>query len=275
MRVKFIVILIGGLLLLMNAYGMCYTNNSFRNQSTAFTLDDDLDEWIADYSLNMTNPSGLFKFDGYRLYTNLSNLVNKNEGQFSNSSLDNFLVGGSGDFYRGYRFGSIVNRERYENDYEYSSDHSEFTDNDNNGTFDSRERYISETGTDTTDVSTEFIFALAGQKAKLDYGISFELYNNKCVSDRVTNYDTSSMDLVTGQLNRIASDDLNWGYDCKTNITAITLGGLYHKSQRLNIGGRIGISMEGYEANDNRLELCSTDRSPADADLLDQTYTKD
>ncbi|MCP4634506.1 MAG: hypothetical protein GY855_16380, partial [candidate division Zixibacteria bacterium] len=47
------------------------------------------------------------------------------------------------------------------------------------------------------------------------------------------------------------------------------------KSQRLNIGGRIGISMEGYEANDNRLELCSTDRSPADADLLDQTYTKD
>ena len=76
-----------------------YLPNSFRNLSTAGIFDDDYDL--------MLDPGRIPEIEGYRLYTNLSNLVTGLERPFINKSVDYFLVGGSGEFMKG-RYGGVV-----------------------------------------------------------------------------------------------------------------------------------------------------------------------
>ncbi|MCK4234767.1 hypothetical protein KAX75_10080 [candidate division WOR-3 bacterium] len=70
-----------------------FTDTSFRNASTAYLLEDDYDLWLGPYPL--PDPARLPLIEGARLYTNLSNLVDKSEEQFSNYDNNFFLIGGS------------------------------------------------------------------------------------------------------------------------------------------------------------------------------------
>ena len=268
MRAKIIAITVLTLLFISSS-ALSYTTNSFRNQSTAFTLDDDLDQWIADYSLFMPNPSGLFKFDGYRLYTNLSNLVDKNEEQFSNTSLDNFLMGGSGYLYRGYRFGSLINRYCDDSRIETGADRSVFTDNDGNGTYDAMRRYLSGNVHDTTSTENDFIFALAGRRSNLDYGFAYSMYSSGIITEISTSVDTVDTDLITNMYNRTAHGDNLNGLEDDFRSHTFTFGGLYRYSSNLSIGGRLGLSMRKQEEQNNGDNSYNLDRSPSDPNNLD------
>jgi len=259
-------------LILITELGFCFTRNSFRNQSTAFTLNDDLDYWIADYSLSMPNPSGLLKIDGYRLYTNLSNLVNKEENQFSNNSLNNFLLGGSGKLYGGYHFGSIVNRyiDKWKNT--NSTDNSKFTDNDGNGAYDSRKRYLSSDVVDESESDAGFTFALASRRNNLDYGISYVLQNRNNSSEESSSADTTDTDLVTNLDNAVSHGEIRGNTEQDSRSHIVTAGGLYRYSDDISVGARLGLSIEHQEDIDNGHVDYTRDRSPSDPDLLDITF---
>ncbi|RKX69787.1 hypothetical protein DRP53_07160 [candidate division WOR-3 bacterium] len=76
-----------------------YLPSSFRNLSTAGVFDDDYDL--------MLDPGRIPEIEGYRLYTNLSNLVTGLERPFVNQSVNYFLLGGSGEFMKHRYLGLI------------------------------------------------------------------------------------------------------------------------------------------------------------------------
>jgi len=275
LKIKAICSIVIVLLLIAAGNGYCYSGNSFRNQSTAYTLDDDLDLWLSDYSQNMVNPAGLFGFDGYRLYTNLSNLVDKNEGQFSNLSRDNFLLGGSGDLYHGYRFGSIVNCYNNETKNELSTDESEFTDTDGGGVYDDLRRYLSSSTRDSTISRDDFVFGLAGHTDNFDYGFAYQWRRMNTNTETSSSVDTTDTDLVTNLLNQTSHSDNNSFNDLKTGTHTFTFSGIYRYSPDLTFGGLLGVGLTANEDFDEGQSASRLDKSPADADHIDLTYSGD
>ncbi len=150
-----------------------YTNTSFRNATTAYLLEDDYDFWLGPYPL--PDPARLPLLDGARLYTNLSNFINKSEEVFSNSSTDYFLIGGSTTPLFNYaNLGLVIDRfnERDPlNTYLYDMQgnamfgyghvvHEELYDDDYNGVYD-RRIDIEETGEAWHDRGEkDFVFCL-------------------------------------------------------------------------------------------------------------------
>ncbi len=270
MNAKSIIVLLAILLFSVGS-APGYTGNSFRHESTAFTLDDDFDQWITDYSLTMPNPSGLLKIDGYRVYTNMSNLISKEEEQFSNGSLDNLLLGGSGYLYRGYHFGSIV--ERYADKWKStdSEDNSELIDNDGNGFFDARNRFTASDIRDTSLTQTGILIALAKKRNYIDYGMSYSYRVSDMSTESMNAADTIETDLVTNLNNKIVDADMSDKTNSKSNSHLLTFGGLYRYAQDLSIGARIGIGLTHNEDFDEGFSDYNADRSPSDTLHIDRT----
>ncbi|HIE05196.1 MAG TPA: hypothetical protein EYP58_00175 [bacterium (Candidatus Stahlbacteria)] len=76
-----------------------YLPSSFRNISTANIFEDDYDL--------MLDPGRIPEIEGYRLYTNLSNLVTGLERPFIDASVNYFLFGGSG-LLKGNKYGGAI-----------------------------------------------------------------------------------------------------------------------------------------------------------------------
>ncbi|MCU0606800.1 MAG: hypothetical protein MUF78_05140 [Candidatus Edwardsbacteria bacterium] len=102
--------------------------NSFRNASTAGLLEDDLDL--------MLDPARLPTIQGNRLYTNLSNLVGKNDDVFDDNSNNYYVIGGSGKI-MDYGYGGLL-YDRYVDRVADTTavSASELEDLDANGTYD-------------------------------------------------------------------------------------------------------------------------------------------
>lgn len=129
-----------------------FTNTSFRNASTAYLLEDDYDLWLGPYPF--PDPARLPLIEGSRLYTNLSNLVDKNDTQFSANALNNyFLIGGSTTpLFNMGNLGIVIDRHNDRDPWDtglldrlgnvmYGFGHvvsAELVDEDNNGTYDRR-----------------------------------------------------------------------------------------------------------------------------------------
>jgi len=103
---------------------------SFRSASTANLLEDDLDL--------MLDPARLSSIDGYRLYTNLSNIVSKGDEVFSNSSDGYYLIGGSGKLMELGHAGLLYDRYQYTYRDTNKTSQSTYVDLDANGTYDRR-----------------------------------------------------------------------------------------------------------------------------------------
>ncbi|MBD3234088.1 MAG: hypothetical protein GF315_10245, partial [candidate division Zixibacteria bacterium] len=270
MNAKLLIVLFAMLLFSVGS-ALGFTDNSFRHESTAFTLDDDFDQWVTDYSLTMPNPSGLLKIDGYRFYTNMSNLISKEEEQFSDGSLDNLLMGGSGYLYRGFHFGSIV--ERYADKWNStdSEDNSELVDNDGNGFFDARNRFTTSDEQDSSLTETGILIALAKKRNNLDYGLSYSYRIVDMSTESRNAADTIETDLVTNLNNKVVDAEMSDNTNYKSNNHMITLGGLYRYSYDLSIGARLGIGLTNNEDFNDGFSDYNADRSPSDTLHIDRT----
>lgn len=75
---------------------------SFRSASTASLLEDDLDI--------MLDPAMMPTIEGYRLYTNLANIVDKNEEFFNPNANNYYLIGGTGNLMDYGKLGLLYDR---------------------------------------------------------------------------------------------------------------------------------------------------------------------
>lgn len=105
-------------------------SESFRSASTANLLEDDLDL--------MLDPARLSSIEGYRLYTNLSNQVYKNDEVFDDNSDGYYLLGGSGKLLELGHAGLLYDRYHYNYIDSQKVNQTTFTDVDANGTYDRR-----------------------------------------------------------------------------------------------------------------------------------------
>jgi hypothetical protein len=103
-------------------------SESFRSASTASLLEDDFDL--------MLDPARLSSIEGYRLYTNLSNQVYKNDEVFDDNSYGYYLLGGSGKLFELGHAGLLYDRYHYSYTDTQSVSQSGYQDLDANGTYD-------------------------------------------------------------------------------------------------------------------------------------------
>jgi hypothetical protein len=195
-----------------------FTNTSFRNASTATLLEDDYDLWLGPYPL--PDPARLTLIDGSRLYTNLSNLVNKTEEPFSNTATDYFLIGGSTTpLFNFGNLGIVVDRfndknpfntgltDRYGN-YMYGYGHAVdavLVDEDLNGTYDRRYE-VEETAEAWIDNGTkEGVLCFGKDMDAMKFGLFYQLtmmnteeYGLSGISPVNFTFDSSSTNLISG-----------------------------------------------------------------------------
>lgn len=103
-------------------------SESFRSASTANLLEDDFDL--------MLDPARLSSIEGYRLYTNLSNQVYKNDEVFDDNSDGYYLLGGSGKLFELGHAGLLYDRYHYNYVDSQTVNQSGYQDLDANGTYD-------------------------------------------------------------------------------------------------------------------------------------------
>lgn len=103
---------------------------SFRSASTASLLEDDLDL--------MLDPGMMPLIEGYRLYTNLANFVDKNEEIFNPAANNYYLIGGKTPFVGDGHLGLLYDRNFNRNADTIQVTGTAFEDLDANGTYDRR-----------------------------------------------------------------------------------------------------------------------------------------
>jgi hypothetical protein len=137
MRAKAIVLILMLAVLTGNVFaaeGLAWWSNpwseSFRSASTANLLEDDLDL--------MLDPARLSSIEGYRLYTNLSNQVYKQDEIFNNNSDGYYLLGGSGKVMDFGHAGLLYDKYHYNYIDTQMVSSSNYVDVDANGTYDQR-----------------------------------------------------------------------------------------------------------------------------------------
>jgi hypothetical protein len=180
-------VVIGSLLCTISLFA--FTSTSFRNASTAMLLEDDYDLWLGPYPL--PDPARLPLIEGSRLYTNLSNFVDKGETQFGTYSSDYFLIGGSTTplFNIGH-LGIVVDRYNDRNPWSTGlrdmvndtllygfghTVHSYFVDEDNNGTYDRRTDIEETADAWRDDGSKDAVFCFGRDMGTMLFGLFYEM----------------------------------------------------------------------------------------------------
>ncbi|MEO0293747.1 MAG: hypothetical protein ABIN61_05950 [candidate division WOR-3 bacterium] len=131
---KRLCMLVGGLLLVLvvNADVIIieepFKLESFRHQATA-SIEDDLDNGI--------DGTDIFKVEGARIYTNLSNLVSGTETQFDNSNSENAVViGAISPIYKGWKAAIFYGNANYIGSIDNSSTFVDLLNTDTDEPFD-------------------------------------------------------------------------------------------------------------------------------------------
>lgn len=265
-----------------------FTNTSFRNASTAMLLEDDYDLWLGPYPL--PDPARLPLIEGSRFYTNLSNLVDKGEEPFSNSTNNYFLIGGSTTplFNIGH-FGIVIDRYNEKEALYTGLDdmdgfpidgyghvvYSELVDEDNNGTYD-RRTDVEETREAWTDEGTkDFILGfgkdLDGKLLGLFYRLNMTNTEELGMTANFT-FDSTDINLESG--NRTFTES-RVGTGSTTNDMMEHLFGMSfwkYLNETRAFGLHFGYGMFSGTFKDFRDETDNWNGSPDDTSVTD-TYT--
>ena len=198
-------VLIGSLLCTISLFA--FTNTSFRNASTALLLEDDYDLWLGPYPL--PDPARLPLIEGSRLYTNLSNFVDKSELQFGNFSTNYFLIGGSTTpLFNVGHLGIVIDRFNERDALDTGlrdminnapllgfghTVHSYYVDEDNNGTYDRRTDIEETAEAWQDDGSKDFVFCFGRDMGGMLFGLFYE--------QNITNIDAYGYDGMGNPVN--------------------------------------------------------------------------
>lgn len=216
---------------------------SFRSASTASLLDDDLDI--------MLDPARMTSIEGYRLYTQLSNIFDKNEEVFGDNMNNNYyLIGGCGPVKEFGKLGLLYDRNFYRSNdtsrtnattISYSGfipSHRSVTDN----TY-----YYGEQRQDThwwLGFGKELAFGKAGI---LFYHLgSYDKYQPATESNMKV--ETQTTDLVTGQLESMSVLENSATEDYVRNVWGGALSFWRPMTDKLDLGLALGLN--AYTANE-------------------------
>jgi len=269
-----------------------FTNTSFRNASTATLFEDDYDMWLGPYPL--PDPARLSLIDGARLYTNLSNLVDKSEEPFSNFTNNYFLFGGSTRPIRDIaNLGVII--DRYNNKEAWDTGlldrlgnpifgygdvvNATLVDEDNNGTYD-RRTTVEETRETWSDNGVkDFVLGFGKDMDGKSFGIFYrlsqtnsEIYGlNGGVPVNYT-FDSTDVNLISGDRtfidNKVGTGSTNDG------LTGQLFGFSYWKnlSEQKTFGLHFGYTMFAGATDDVWDRSDNWNGSPDDPNITD-TYS--
>jgi hypothetical protein len=266
-----------------------FTNTSFRNASTAGLLYDDYDLWMGPFP--MPDPARLCLIEGARLYTNLSNLVDKGEEPFSGSTNDYFLIGGSTQPLFGIgHTGVVMDRyndkdawdtgldDRFGNSlYGYGDVvYDSLFDDDNNGSYDRRTE-VEETREIWTDEGNkDLVFALGrdmnGSLVGLFYRMNVMSTEGDSLNPVNFTFDSTDINLISGD--RTYTETREGTGSTKNDMTEHLFGFSYWKylAEARAFGLHIGYGMFSGEVNNVVDTTENWNGSPDDASITD-TYS--
>jgi len=231
---------------LVSGQTFSFENQSFRRLSTAGLVDDDLDRWVNNASGLFRDPANLIQLQGYRLYTNLSNLVSQQESIFGGNSSNNFFLGGSLPLKNWGYLGILYNlqsdktpldtglSDRYGSPIfgEGEGMESNYRDTDDNGSFDTQSTIKKNVKSWEKSHNSNALLALAKSFSRYRLGIYYEYRQLK---NQIIPYDgsysdfgntfssqESQTDLINGKTIAI-EDSYGQGNDL-INTTSHTLG---------------------------------------------------
>ena len=241
MRARAIVLTLMLAALAANAFaaeGLTWWSNpwteSFRSASTGSLLEDDLDI--------MLDPAGLPTLEGYRLYTNLSNLTGKNEDVFDNNSNGYYLLGGSGKVMDYGYAGMLFDRRADSYRDTTLTNTSNYVDNDANGTYDQRT---------VTDAINSDYYKNAWTDWWLGYGRNFGagrlgalVYRQAGTYNSMPNgFNASSHIVITDLVTGNTTSDINTEYSLNTLTVRSVTGGAV--SYWMPMGDKIDLGLAG------------------------------
>jgi len=173
--------------------------NSFRNQSTAGLLEDNLDLMLGRWGF--LDPARIDLIDGKYLYTNLANIYNKNEEQFNPSDAGTYVVGGTSDIFGYGKLGLLYSRNyRMETDSQ-AVENVTLTDIDpgTNPGYDFRETEKGEYQRQEQEGKTDYFLGWAKQVNDMRLGLAFKRTAESYKEDYFETYDMLEQNIITGQ----------------------------------------------------------------------------
>ncbi|MRR08951.1 hypothetical protein EG831_02445 [bacterium] len=220
--------------------------NSFRNASTAGLLEDDLDL--------MLDPARLPLIEGNRLYTNLSNLVDKNDDVFGVNDNNYYVIGGSGKI-MDYGYGGLIyDRHLYRFQDTTATSVSELTDDDDNGTYDTKTLTETNTVNNTKQKTTDWWIGYGrelgpGKFGALLYHSVYQQYGEPSQ----TNSTVTVTDLHTGQATGLQESSIHAMGQRTDWINGGALSYWYQFNDKIDLGIVGGVNLRQTEWIDSTI----------------------
>ncbi|MBI4725678.1 hypothetical protein HY768_00370 [candidate division TA06 bacterium] len=235
---------------------------SFRSASTAGILEDDIDILL--------DPARVCEIGGTRLYTNLSNLVDKDEEVFSNNDNGYFLIGGSGKLTNsgyGY-FGALYDRYQDKNIDSTESTTTTYRDIDMNGSYDEQSMVNDQSIVSREEFDNHWYLAYNKELGDKKIGLAYYRNEESYFYRLFNSYQQEDNNYVTGLLYTYNGEG-QYNDSSKVSENAI-LGSFwmpFGPKVDLNLGGLAGFlsTKYGYHYEGTSTE----DNSPADTRIDD------
>ncbi|MBU1356311.1 MAG: hypothetical protein KJ620_07055 [Candidatus Edwardsbacteria bacterium] len=173
--------------------------NSFRNQSTAGLLEDNLDLMLGRWGF--LDPARIDLIDGKYLYTNLANIYNKNEEQFNPSDAGTYVVGGTSDIFGYGKLGLLYSRNYIMEADSQVVENVTLTDIDpgTNPGYDYRETTKEEDQWQGQEGKTDYFLGYARQVNDMRLGLAFKRTVESYKEDGFATWDLLEQNIITGQ----------------------------------------------------------------------------
>ena len=217
---------------------------SFRKASTAGLLEDDLDL--------MLDPARLPLIEGNRLYTNLSNLVSKNDDVFDNTSNGYYLLGGSGKI-MDYGYAGLLYDRHLDRQYDTTiSSGTVYVDNDANGTYDVKTQVNTTTYSGNQYKYTDWWIGYGRDLGPGKFGVLFyHSVNNEHDQPSCTDSKTTVTDVVTGAVTNETAAKTNISNQLNTSANGGALTYWYPFNDKIDLGLAGGIRINKAEVIDS------------------------
>lgn len=283
--VKVVMVVVLAALPAIPAFG--FSRASFRYQSTAGLLEDDLDLMMVP-GTGLMDPARLPLIDGGRLYTGLSNLTDGQERALADSTGRSFLIGITSPLRGGANFAVLHHRMSEQiPGLTGLTDRSgapllgtgrtietTFLDMDGNGSYDSQSEVDRSVEVWDEENFSEYACAFGGYAGEVRVGAYFILSDSsgKSTTDGpdVLKYGETTIrtNLITGDITFLDDQTKSGMRDESYNRTTLGLSAWYPMNDRLDLGGHLSYRKSSSEENAYWDYVQVTDHSPQQQDSI-------